>query len=234
MKRNRRRRNSRGELASSNTGGMQQEGNDNMKIPETPGIDIIRSPPISQEQAGLDGSDDHDDHVTSCEQLTRHAHAQSEGENEEVADAQEGGTAARKPRRTKASLAKRKKKSPVPLQQTLENRRKFEATFRRGLLSAAENNTPLPQWMRRQGAGRLGDVFVRLRTELLAPGRDQAKIAQLLAGLAGPSQQGANRDEGADGPGPGAKDGGEAAEATVGFTGEEARLPARDHVGDEL
>ncbi|ROV99244.1 hypothetical protein VSDG_04012 [Cytospora chrysosperma] len=158
----------------------------------------------------------------------------SQRENEEVADAQEGGTAARKPRRTKASLAKRKKKSPVPLQQTLENRRKFEATFRRGLLSAAENNTPLPQWMRRQGAGRLGDVFVRLRTELLAPGRDQAKIAQLLAGLAGPSQQGANQDEGADGPGPGAKDGGEAAEATVGFTGEEARLPARDHVGDEL
>lgn len=193
---------------------------------------MVRSPPISEEQAGLDGSDDH---VTSCEQLTRHAHAQDSGEeNEEVADAQEDGTAARKPRRAKVSPAKRKKKSPVPLQQTLENRRKFEATFRRGLLSAAENNTPLPQWMRRQGAGRLGDVFVRLRTELLAPARDQAKIAQLLAGLAGPNQQDVNQDEGADGPGPGAKVTREAAEATVGSTEEERRLPARDHVGDEL
>lgn len=219
-------------MASSNTGGMQEEGNVNMReIPETPDIDMARSPPTIEEQAGLDGSDDH---VISCEQPARHAHAQdSEEENEQVADAQDE-TAARKPRRARVSPAKRKKKSPVPLQQTLENRRKFEATFKRGLLSAAENNTPLPQWMRRQGAGRLGDVFVRLRIELLAPGRDQAKIAQLLAGLAGPSQQDADQDEGADGPGPGAKDWGEAAEATVGFTGEEGRLPARDHVGDEL
>lgn len=219
-------------MALNNTSGIQNDGKDDMReIPGTPNMETARSPPTNEERAGIHGPIDQG---IPNEQPARHARAQdSEEENEEVADAQDDEAIVHEPQQAKVSPVKRENKISLPLQQTTENRRRFEATMRRGLLSAAENNTPLPQWLRRHGASRLGNAFVRLRAELLAPERDQARIARMLAGAAEPNQQDANQDEGADGPEAAAEDGGEDVKAAVRSTGEK-HLPARDHVGDEL
>lgn len=121
-----------------------------------------------------------------------HAHTTGPQEEDEESEyVEEVDVALRKPRQF--AKDKKTKKNAQPSEETLENRRRFAATMRRCLLLAAEKNTPLPQWLHRHKADRLGDFFVRLRMELLAPVRDQARVSQMLAEL-GPDRQDANQD----------------------------------------
>lgn len=225
MKRNRRRRNSRGEMALKNVDGMLEGGEDGMKVvPATPDIEVARSPPTREEWAGPDGPGDDG---TSCQQLSKHEWAQSsKSEAGKVADTEKHEAVIREPQQAQEVPAKRRQRNLVPFQVTLDNKRRLEAAMRRGLLKAAENNTHLPQWLQRNRAACLGDNFVRLRAELLAPERNQAKITRMLADLAGPNQQAANQESDAEVPEPGV----EAAAQTTG----ETRLPPKDPVGDEL
>lgn len=87
-----------------------------------------------------------------------------------------------------------------PSAETLLNRYRFDEGLRRGLLQAANNNSPLPEWMlRRKSYDRVGDFFVRLKAELVAPERrDQAKIRRMLDELRSAQQQDANQHTGAE------------------------------------
>lgn len=81
---------------------------------------------------------------------------------------------------------------PHPSAETLLNRYRFDDGLRRGLLQAANNNSPLPEWLvRRKSYDRVGEFFVRLKAELVAPERrDQAKIKRMLDELRSSQQQG--------------------------------------------
>lgn len=232
MKRNRRRRNSRGEMVLKNVNGMHEDGEDGMKmIPETPDIEVARSPPTMEKWAGPDGPGDDG---TPCQQPSKHKRAQgSKSEAGKIADTEKQEAVVRESQQAQEVPAKRRQRSLVPFQVTLDNRRRFETTMRRGYLKAAENNTPLPQWLQRYKATCLGLDFVRLRAELLAPERDQAKISRMLADLAGPKQQAANQESGAEVPEPGARGAEQEAEAAAQTTGE-PRSPAKGPVGGEL
>lgn len=83
--------------------------------------------------------------------------------------------------------------------------KRFDEVLRRGLLQAANNNSPLPEWMlRRKSYERAGKFYVRLRAELVAPERrDQAKIKRMLDEVHSSQQQGANQYDGADDTMPG-------------------------------
>lgn len=98
-------------------------------------------------------------------------------------------------------LAKRKgiRNNPHPTPETLLNRYNFDEGLRRGLLQAANNNTPLPAWMlHRKSYERAGEFYVRLRAELVTPKRrDQAKIKRMLDERHSSQQQGANQYDGA-------------------------------------
>lgn len=87
-----------------------------------------------------------------------------------------------------------------PSAETLFNRHRFDEGLRRGLLQAAKNNSPLPEWMlRRKSYDRVGEFFVRLKAELVAPERrDQAKIKRMLDELRSSQQQGATQHISAD------------------------------------
>lgn len=89
---------------------------------------------------------------------------------------------------------------PHPSAETLLNRYRFDDGLRRGLLQAANNNSPLPEWMlQRKSYDRVGDFFVRLKAELVAPERrDQAKIKRMLDELRSSQQQDANQHTSAD------------------------------------
>lgn len=89
---------------------------------------------------------------------------------------------------------------PHPSAETLLNRHRFDDGLRRGLLQAANNNSPLPEWMlQRKSYDRVGDCFVRLKAELVAPERrDQAKIKRMLDELRSSQQQDANQHTSAD------------------------------------
>ncbi|KUI60491.1 Histone-lysine N-methyltransferase EZH2 [Cytospora mali] len=131
--------------------------------------------------------------------LAQDNYTHSTGSEEEGEENVEGDDAVvRKSQRAEAKLAKRKKQTPQNAEQTLKNRRRFDATMRRCLLSAAGNKSPLPQWLRQHKAERLGDFFVRLRAELMAPERDQVAISRMLAELAEPYQNSTEQDDGAD------------------------------------
>lgn len=92
------------------------------------------------------------------------------------------------------------KNKPHPSAETLLNRYKFDESLQRGLLQAAKNNSPLPEWLlRRNSFDRVGEFYVRLKAELVAPERrDQAKIKRMLAELHSSQQK-----DGADGTMPG-------------------------------
>lgn len=87
-----------------------------------------------------------------------------------------------------------------PSAETLFNRYRFDEGLRRGLLQAANNNSPLPEWMlRRKSYDRVGEFFVRLKAELVAPERrDQAKIKRMLEELRSSQRQDANQHTGAE------------------------------------
>jgi hypothetical protein len=73
----------------------------------------------------------------------------------------------------------------APSAETLLTRQKFEESLRRGLLQSAANNTALPGWLlKRKSYDRVGEFYVRLKAELVAPEqRDHAKIKRMLAEL---------------------------------------------------
>lgn len=108
---------------------------------------------------------------------------------------------------SREQLAKRKviRNDPHPSAETLLNRYHFDEGLRRGLLLAANNNSPLPEWLlRRKSYDRAGEFYVRLRAELVDPGkRDQAKIKRMLEELRSSQQQDANQRDGADDAMPG-------------------------------
>lgn len=52
--------------------------------------------------------------------------------------------------------------------------------LRRGLLKAAHNGTVLSDWLKLRNPSSLGDFWVRLKAELMATDRDQAKIKRML------------------------------------------------------
>lgn len=87
-----------------------------------------------------------------------------------------------------------------PSAETLFNRYRFDEGLRRGLLQAANNNSPLPGWMlRRKSYDRVGEFFVRLKAELVAPERrDQARIKRMLEELRSSQRQDANQHTGAE------------------------------------
>lgn len=99
-------------------------------------------------------------------------------------------------------LTKRKviRNDPHPSAETLRNRHKFDEGLRRGLLQAATDNSPLPEWLvRRKSYGRAGEFYVRLKAELVTPERrDHAKIKRMLAELDSSQQQDASQHDGAD------------------------------------
>lgn len=127
-------------------------------------------------------------------------------------------SAAKEGSRTHVTKRKGIRNNPTPSAETLLNRQNFNAGLRRGLLQAATNNSPLPDWLlRRKQYDRAGEFFTRLRAELVTPQRrDQAKIKRMLAefhssqqldakqGVAGEKAFG--QDSG-DAEGPGTEDG---------------------------
>lgn len=110
-------------------------------------------------------------------------------------------------RGSRKQLAKRTgiRNDPNPSAETLLNRHHFDEGLRRGLLQAAKNNSPLPEWLlRRKSYDRAGDFYVRLKAELVAPERrDQAKIKHMLEELGSSQHQDASQHDGADGTMPG-------------------------------
>lgn len=88
---------------------------------------------------------------------------------------------------SRTQFAKRKtiRNNPDLSAETLLNREKFNESLRRGLLQAATNNSPLPEWLlRRKQYDRAGESYVRLKAALVTPERrDHAKIERMLAEL---------------------------------------------------
>ena len=103
---------------------------------------------------------------------------------------------------SRKQLLKRKgiKNSPHRSAETLLNRYKFDEGLRRGLLQAAKNNSPLPEWLlRRKSFDRAGEFYVRLKAELVAPERrDQAEIKRMMAELCSSQPQDTNQQDGDD------------------------------------
>lgn len=110
-------------------------------------------------------------------------------------------------RGSRKQLAKRTgiRNDPHPSAETLLKRHHYDERLRRGLLQAAKNNSPLPEWLlRRKSYDRAGDFYVRLKAELVAPeSRDQAKIKHMLEELGSSQHQDANQHDGADDTMPG-------------------------------
>lgn len=84
--------------------------------------------------------------------------------------------------------------------ETLLNGQNFDAGLRQGLLQAATNNSPLPEWLlRRKSYDRSGGFYARLKAELVAPEqRDHAKIKRMLAELHSSQLQDAKQHDGAN------------------------------------
>lgn len=106
---------------------------------------------------------------------------------------------------TQVSKRKDIRNNPTPSAETLLNRHKFDAGLRRGLLQAATNNSPLPEWLlRRKSYDRAGEFFVRLKAELVTPERrSHAKIKSMLAEHHSSQQRDAKQHDGADDKMPG-------------------------------
>lgn len=97
--------------------------------------------------------------------------------------------------RTQFTKRKDIRNNPTPSAETLLNRQKFNAGLRRGLLQAATNNSPLPDWLlRRKQYDRAGEFYARLKAELVTPQRrDHAKIKRMLAEINSSQQQDATK-----------------------------------------
>lgn len=102
--------------------------------------------------------------------------------------------------RTQLRKHKGIRNNPTPSAETLLNRQTFDAGLRRGLLQAATSNLPLPAWLlHRKSYDRVGEFYVRLKAELVAPERrDHAKIKRMLAELHSSQQQDAKQLGGPD------------------------------------
>lgn len=107
--------------------------------------------------------------------------------------------------RTQSTKPKGIRNNPTPSAETLLSRQKFDEGLRRGLLQAATNNSPLPDWLlQRKSYDRAGEFYVRLKAELVAPEqRDPAKIKRMLAELHSSQQQDAKLHDEADDTMPG-------------------------------
>ena len=152
---------------------------------------------------------------------------------EEVVGVENRGDVVRKSQKADETLDQQTGKNVQPSKQTLVNRRRFEASMRRGYLLSAENKSPLPQWLQRAQAERLGDFFARLKVELLAPERDQARISRLLSEYEDSSKDHTNRDDGASLKEPEGGDKKNGVEDSIRFPQNEGQT-ARHHCEDEL
>lgn len=209
---------------------MQEDGGDDLNvIPETPDMEVARSPLIREEWAALDGPEDNG---TPCEQPAKHMRTQGSKDEGGVADAEQHEAIVRKLHQAPVVPTKRRQVSLISSQATLNNRRKIEAAMRRGLLKAAENETPLPKWLHQRKTAPLGDFFARLRAELLAPERDQARISHILSELSRLNQQDQDEEDDAEIPERVAMDGEQDVAAVTQII--EMHLPAKDPIGDEL
>lgn len=94
---------------------------------------------------------------------------------------------------------------PHPSAETLLNRNLYDESLRRGLLQAANNNSPLPEWLlRRRTYDRAGEFYVGLKAQLVSPERrDQTKIKRMLEELRSSQHQDASQPDGADDAMPG-------------------------------
>lgn len=232
MKRSRRMRTHRSEMDPNNIGGMHEDWEHDMSvIPETPD-GVARSPPTREGLAGTDGP--RDDGIPR-EEPSKHRRAQgNKNEDVDAAGAKEHEAVVRKPQQAQAVPARRKQKTSLSFQATQRNKRNLEASVRRGIIRAAENNTALPQWLQRNKPGHMDDNLISLRAALLAPERDQARVTLMLADLAGPDEQAAGREGAAEVPEPGASGAGRESGAAAAWTTEGTRLPAKEPVGDRL
>ncbi|KAG8163258.1 hypothetical protein KVR01_006555 [Diaporthe batatas] len=107
--------------------------------------------------------------------------------------------AAKKGPRRQITRRKDVRNTADPSAETLLNRQRFNEGLRRGLLQAATNNSPLPDWLRqRKQYDRAGEFYARLKPELVSPRRrDHAKIKRMLAELNSSQQQGGEHHGGA-------------------------------------